>query len=298
MPEFLAICRMKNKPSEVQTKESILRWHLLAGVRAHTPGPDRIRRDPGLRREDHREEALEEDGQQPPDRPAAAARRREEARADRSSARDRVAEGAEAGFRLPHLRRGGAARGRGRPGVVLHDHPRPQGGARQGELLALRLGGHRSRHGSASGPALGHAWHRDRAEEREGEGDPTRGRGDRGAQGRAAPRGPLVFCDAAGRMWKKNECKHPLWRACKKAGLRQMGWHVLRHTFASHLVMRGAAMKAVQELLGHATIEMTMRYAHLSPDVPRHAVKLLDGLGRLGTEAGRQAGDKDRLVLS
>ena len=43
--------------------------------------------------------------------------------------------------------------------------------------------------------------------------------------------------------------------------------------------MRGAAMKVVQELLGHATIEMTMRYAHLSPDVPRHAVKLLDGLG-------------------
>ena len=36
-------------------------------------------------------------------------------------------------------------------------------------------------------------------------------------------------------------------------------------------------MKVVQELLGHATIEMTMRYAHLSPDVPRHAVKLLDG---------------------
>ena len=92
-------------------------------------------------------------------------------------------------------------------------------------------------------------------------------------------RGPLVFCNADGRMWKKNECKHPIWRACKKAGLRQVSWHVLRHTFASHLVMRGAAMKVVQELLGHATIEMTMRYAHRSPDVPRQAVKLLDGLG-------------------
>ena len=78
-------------------------------------------------------------------------------------------------------------------------------------------------------------------------------------------------------------------RACRKAGLRQIGWHVLRHTFASHLVMRGAAMKVVQELLGHATIEMTMRYAHLGPDVPRHAVKLLDGLGQRRTGAERWA---------
>ena len=50
----------------------------------------------------------------------------------------------------------------------------------------------------------------------------------------------------------------------------------MRHTFASHLVMRGAPIKAVQELLGHSTIEMTMRYSHLSPDVRRDAVSLLD----------------------
>jgi site-specific recombinase XerD len=41
--------------------------------------------------------------------------------------------------------------------------------------------------------------------------------------------------------------------------------------------MRGVALKAVQELLGHSTIEMTMRYAHLSPDIRREAVQLLDG---------------------
>jgi integrase len=88
-------------------------------------------------------------------------------------------------------------------------------------------------------------------------------------------RGELVFCDEGGRMLPK-VCKWPMWSACKKAGLRRIGWHVLRHTFASHLVMRGAPLKAVQELLGHSTIEMTMRYAHLSPDVRRDAVRLLD----------------------
>jgi integrase len=41
--------------------------------------------------------------------------------------------------------------------------------------------------------------------------------------------------------------------------------------------MHGVPLKVVQELLGHATMEMTMRYAHLSPNVPREAVRLLDG---------------------
>jgi integrase len=93
-------------------------------------------------------------------------------------------------------------------------------------------------------------------------------------------RGPLVFCDEAGRALTKGASKHPLWRACKKAGLRRIGWHVCRHTFASHLVMRGATLKVVQELLGHATITMTMRYAHLAPEIKRDAVRLLDSGSR------------------
>jgi site-specific recombinase XerD len=47
-------------------------------------------------------------------------------------------------------------------------------------------------------------------------------------------------------------------------GLRKIGWQVLRHTFASHLVMKGVPLKAVQKLMGHATIEMTLRYSHLT----------------------------------
>jgi len=89
-------------------------------------------------------------------------------------------------------------------------------------------------------------------------------------------RGDVVFCTSAGAMFTKGESKHPLWRACKRAGLRRIGWHVLRHTFASHLVMRKAPIKAVQELMGHSTVMMTERYAHLSPDVRKDAVRLLD----------------------
>jgi integrase len=89
-------------------------------------------------------------------------------------------------------------------------------------------------------------------------------------------RGPLVFCTMGGEVFTVGEPRYWLARVCRKAGLREIGWHTLRHTFASHLAMRGAPLKAIQELLGHATIQMTMRYAHLAPEVARDAVRLLD----------------------
>jgi len=62
-----------------------------------------------------------------------------------------------------------------------------------------------------------------------------------------------------------------------KAQIKDFSWHCLRHTFASRLVMAGVALKAVQELMGHKTIQMTARYAHLSPGHLQSAVELISG---------------------
>ena len=66
----------------------------------------------------------------------------------------------------------------------------------------------------------------------------------------------------------------------RRAGLENFRFHDLRHTFASHLVMNGVGLKAVQELLGHADIKMTMRYAHLSQAHLRDAVAVLNNFTR------------------
>ena len=55
-------------------------------------------------------------------------------------------------------------------------------------------------------------------------------------------------------------------------------FHTLRHTYASWLVMAGVDLYRVKELLGHASIETTMRYAHLAPDSYKHDVERVFGV--------------------
>lgn len=56
--------------------------------------------------------------------------------------------------------------------------------------------------------------------------------------------------------------------------------HVLRHTFASHFIMNGGNILVLQKILGHSSLTMTMRYAHLAPEHLQEA-KMLNPLARL-----------------
>ena len=64
--------------------------------------------------------------------------------------------------------------------------------------------------------------------------------------------------------------------ACKRAGISNLRFHDLRHTFASRLVERGVDIETLKELLGHHSITITQRYIHSSDERKRAAVELLN----------------------
>jgi integrase len=91
-----------------------------------------------------------------------------------------------------------------------------------------------------------------------------------------------VFCNAADEPY--DEVKRSFNTACRKAGIEDFGFHDLRHTFASHLIMNGVDLKTVMRLLGHKDIRMTLRYAHLSREHLQAAVGTLDIGLKVGTK--------------
>jgi integrase len=102
-----------------------------------------------------------------------------------------------------------------------------------------------------------------------------------------------VFVDELGRPFDHYRLSAALAKVCNRAGVRKIGWHTLRHTFASQLAMNGTPLNIVQTLLGHASIEMTMRYAHVAPSALRTAIELANPR-TAAVNVGQQAGNKWR----
>ena len=89
-------------------------------------------------------------------------------------------------------------------------------------------------------------------------------------------RSPSVLCQDDGQPLTRQMVQYRMLRASRRAKLSQNGVHILRHTFCSHLAMKGAPPRAIQELAGHRELSMTQRYMHLSPAALESAIRLLD----------------------
>ncbi|MFN7982993.1 MAG: tyrosine-type recombinase/integrase [Vicinamibacterales bacterium] len=89
-------------------------------------------------------------------------------------------------------------------------------------------------------------------------------------------RSKRVLCQDDRKPFTRQIVQTRVKRAARRARVAHEGVHVLRHTFCSHLAMRGVPVRAIQELAGHADLSMTQRYMHLSPAALDSAIRLLD----------------------
>jgi integrase len=84
----------------------------------------------------------------------------------------------------------------------------------------------------------------------------------------------FVFTNAAG--GRIGWLQHGFRKALARAGLSDLHFHDLRHTFASQWMMAGGELYSLRDILGHKTIAMTQRYAHLSPAYKRAMVERME----------------------
>lgn len=92
-------------------------------------------------------------------------------------------------------------------------------------------------------------------------------------------RSEYVVSDEQGRMVSVRAYQHKFQRFLKKIGVRRLGFHSLRHTFATRAVECGVDVKTVSELLGHKNAQLTLsRYVHSMAPSKRRAVKLIENM--------------------
>ena len=88
-----------------------------------------------------------------------------------------------------------------------------------------------------------------------------------------------IFCDDLGNVLDPKFLPRNFKAVLKKAGLREIKYHSLRHTYATRLFERGVPIKTVQALLGHKDITTTMNiYTHVMPEQKSHAAESINDL--------------------
>src|SRR5215813_13645880 len=85
-----------------------------------------------------------------------------------------------------------------------------------------------------------------------------------------------VFCDKLSGK-PLGSVKRAFKTACQKAGINGLRFHDLRHTVAGRLRAKGVDLVTIKELLGHADIRTTIRYAHTTMEAKRTAIAAFNG---------------------
>ncbi len=100
------------------------------------------------------------------------------------------------------------------------------------------------------------------------------------------PDSPWVFAHSNGDRIK--DLRRSFTTTCRRTGIRDFRIHDLRHTCASLVISEGVPLASIRDLLGHSSVTVTERYAHLKPEAVREAVAVLDRLqshsGHIGSE--------------
>lgn len=100
------------------------------------------------------------------------------------------------------------------------------------------------------------------------------------------PGSPWVFSDEAGE--RIASVKRSFATACRRAGIVDFHFHDLRHTCAAWLVQVGVPLTEVRDVLGHSTVKMTERYAHLAPENTRAALARLEVVASRSSHAEKR----------
>lgn len=95
-------------------------------------------------------------------------------------------------------------------------------------------------------------------------------------QGLTRSKSGVVFVREDGSPYTEDAMNHQLKTTCKAAGVRRMGWHMTRHSFATNLDLAGVSPRSIQRLMGHSDLKTTERYLHTNRDELRNAIQKLD----------------------